>query len=86
MSQAKARRMKSGPGPTGPPFQAGQSQLMTALRRLRREARCANELERGHLLWRLGQELGVHAEDLHRWGFEKAYRRIVEEEEAPALK
>lgn len=53
---------------------------MTALRRLRTEARCANELERGHLLWRLAQELGVDMADLHRCGFDSAYRRIVEEE------
>lgn len=66
--------------PPDPPSPADQSQLMTVLRRLRTEARCANELERGHLLWRLGQELGVDTADLHRCGFDSAYRRIVEQE------
>lgn len=60
-------------------FQAEKARLTAALERLRAEARCANELERGHLLYRLGQQLGVHKEAVLELGFDAAYRRIVGE-------
>jgi hypothetical protein len=55
-----------------------QSELITVLKRYRAEARCANELEQHHILWRLGQELGLQKEVLLRQGFEKVYRQIME--------
>lgn len=57
----------------------GQDELMAVLERLRAEARCANELERGHILWRVGRELGVAEEALLRQGFDAAYRRMMEQ-------
>ncbi len=56
-----------------------QSELIPVLKRYRAEARCANEMEHHHILWRLGQELGVKEEVLLRQGFEKVYRQIMEE-------
>jgi hypothetical protein len=52
---------------------------ITVLKRYRAEARCANELEHHHILWRLSQELGVKEEVLLRQGFENVYRQIMEE-------
>ena len=37
-----------------------------------------NELDRMHLLWRAGQELGLSEKGLLERGFDKAYRRMVE--------
>lgn len=56
-----------------------QSELIAVLKRYRAEARCAIELEHHHILWRLGQELGVKEEMLLRRGFEKVYRQMMEE-------
>ncbi len=58
-------------------FEAGR--LVAELERFRAEARCANELERHHVLWRLGQKMGINEAVLLREGFDEAYRRIVEE-------
>ncbi len=56
-----------------------QTEMITVLKRYRAEARCANELEHHHILWRLGQELGVKHKVLLRQGFEQAYRQTMEE-------
>ncbi len=53
--------------------------LPAVLKRLRADARCANELERGHVPWRLGWELGAGEKELLGLGFERAHRRIVED-------
>ena len=56
-------------------------EIESSLERLRSEARCANELERDHLLWRLSQELGLTQQAVLAMGFEQAYRRLVVEAE-----
>ena len=56
----------------------GYEGLLRVLLRYRGEARCENELDRLHLLWRAGRELGLSEEELLERGFEKAYRRMVE--------
>ncbi len=61
-----------------PPGSAA-NRIAAVLEQYRAEARCANELERGHVLWRLGQELGLSEEALLGRGFETAYRHIVED-------
>lgn len=56
----------------------GYAGLLETLLRYRGEARCATELDRRHLLFRLGSELGLEEEALLRKGFDKAYRRTIE--------
>lgn len=75
---ASAGAEKTDPSPARP--LAGEAKLPAALERLRSEARCANELERGHILWRLGRDLGVEAGTLLGWGFDAAYGRMMKEE------
>lgn len=60
------------------PSRIGFEGLLEVLDRYRAEARCANELDRRHLLFRLGAELELEEAELLRRGFDKAYRRIVE--------
>ena len=52
---------------------------MTELKRFRAQARCANEFERHHVLWRLGRKMGVNEAVLLGEEFDEACRRIVEE-------
>jgi len=70
------------PKPPAPPDSTqpriGLEGLYTLLCRYQAEARCANELDRPHLLFRAGQELALEEEELLRRGFDKAYRRMVE--------
>lgn len=56
----------------------GYEGMLALLIRYRGEARCANELDRRHLLWRLEQELNLSETALLERGFDKAYRRMVE--------
>ena len=56
----------------------GYEGLLVVLRRYRGEARCANELDRRHVLHRLGQELELSEAALLERGFDKAYRLVVE--------
>ena len=58
---------------------AGKAEMIATLVRYRAEARCVNELEGGHLLYRLGQELGLAEAVLLRLGFAEAYRELVTE-------
>ena len=57
--------------------------LLRLLLRYRSEAReyeqlRENELDRQHLLFRAGRELGLSERGLLERGFDKAYRRMVE--------
>lgn len=52
--------------------------MLEVLLRYRGEARCENELDRRHVLFRLTQELSLSEEDILARGFDKAYRRMVE--------
>ena len=61
-----------------PPRRIGFEGLLEVLARYRGEARCQNELDRRHVLWRLGEELNLGEEELLAAGFDKAYRRLVE--------
>ncbi len=65
-------------GGTRPGSRIGFEGMVRVLARYRAEARCANELDRLHLLWRLSQELELPEDALLERGFDKAYRRIVE--------
>ena len=60
------------------PRRIGFEGLLEVLGRYRGEARCDNELDRRHVLFRLSQELGLAEAELLERGFDKAYRRMVE--------
>lgn len=60
------------------PGRIGFEGLADVLARYRGEARCANELDRLHVLARLARELEQPEEALLEAGFDKAYRRMVE--------
>ena len=65
------------------PARIGFEGLLRLLLRYRSEARGyeqlrENELDRQHLLFRAGQELGLSERGLLERGFDKAYRRMVE--------
>ena len=77
-TKSTAKTAQAGPKDRSRPSRIGFEGLLEVLDRYRAEARCANELDRRHLLFRLGAELELEENELLRRGFDKAYRRIVE--------
>ncbi len=69
---------EKGKGESVKPARIGYEGLLRVLLRYRGEARCENELDRMHLLFRAGQELGLSERGLLERGFDQAYRRMVE--------